>query len=137
MNAAEKARLAKEKEEQAKLQRLEEEKKLKAEKAEKRKKAWSDFYYTGFGWILFVLTCIMLLVSFVGFLLGVAGGYGSNIGLWWTLLLIDIVIIVLAIIQGYSNNVILMHDVAGVVIFAFNCMTTFLFFIGLIGSIFG
>ena len=135
MNAAEKARLAKEKEEQAKLQRLEEEKKLKAEKAEKRKKAWSDFYYTGFGWILFVLSCIMGAVNFLGFLVGAFGGLDSFIGLCWGLLLLDVVIFVLAIIQAHSNEVMLMLDTAGGAIFALLCSSTFLFFLGIICSI--
>lgn len=136
MNAAEKARLAKEKEEQAKQQRLEELKKLKAEKAEKRKTAWYDFYCTGFGWILFVLTCIMLPVDMVGFLYGVVGGLGPHMELCWWLIFIDVVLIVLAIVQRFANEVILMHDVAGIIIFGFHCMTTCMFLLGMIGEIF-
>ena len=43
MNAAEKARLAKEKEEQARLQRIEEDKKLKEERRQQKKQAITEF----------------------------------------------------------------------------------------------
>ena len=43
MNAAEKARLAKEKEEQARLKRIEEEKKLKEERRQQKKQAAAEF----------------------------------------------------------------------------------------------
>ena len=60
MNAAEKARLAKEKEEQARLQRIEEEKKLKAERRQQKKQAITEFRKKH-GWQCLAVSSFILL----------------------------------------------------------------------------
>ena len=65
MNAAEKARLAKEKEEQARLQRIEEERKLKEERRQQKKQAAANFRKK-YGWkCLAISSFIVLGIGFI------------------------------------------------------------------------
>lgn len=135
MNAAERARLAKEKEAQAKLHKLEERQKQKQEKKRKKREDRKEFFNNGFGWILVVLSSLMILINFVLFLACLTGVSDLELGLLWLLFLVNAAITVLSVLQCKSNGVMLMMEVGGPVIFVFYCITYGLVFLGLLGTL--